>query len=361
MKAVFITNTPAPYQLRFAEELNRHMHMQFCFSMESTGRARPSYWKQELPANCRMLPAGRVNQLRAVHAMLDEQQPDVLWLGGNWQLPGWLAGYRWAKKHGVPVVVGPMERANPAEPLHKKVGRDVAMKSIYPRIDAFLAAGHETFDKYKYLYRDARVYMFPYAADVSLYLEHPVRNPKGPGVTFVAGGRMDRQFRFPELLKVFARIVAKYPHARLSLTGWSEEREECERIIAADEGLKTHVDWKQVTSWEGIGDFYQSGDVAILYASWGGWGLFVQETMASGMGIITGAELSAGRFMIQNGVNGYLVHNDDELFRAMESYILAPEQVFTHGTINKRVAADSTFEAKSKRLKEIFSELVTRA
>ena len=107
-RLVFIGNMAAPHQVRFCQHLQTYFQTEFWF-YEHIGADRPSWWKIDLPPECRVLgrPWLRRRQryltLRVI-SQLRRFNPDIIILGGFFIPSNYLA-YQWGKRHGKTVIV----------------------------------------------------------------------------------------------------------------------------------------------------------------------------------------------------------------------------------------------------------------
>jgi glycosyltransferase involved in cell wall biosynthesis len=211
-------------------------------------------------------------------------------------------------------------------------------------------------DYYSTVKETGKTYLLSYAADLDRELSHPARNP-GKTITFLHSGSINKRFRVLEILHVFEKLASLYPEIRLILSGNGPLKEECQVLIKNSTVLREHVSWIEVNSWEEVQDIYLSANVLISYPSYAGWGLTIPEAMASGMGIISGNCVEAGRELIVEGYNGYLVRDDWELEQAMLSYILEPEIAYIQGERNKTIAPKEGVQEKAKKLLRILKRI----
>src|SRR5690606_30819471 len=54
-KLVYITNIPAPYQVKFCDELNKFFDCEFWF-YENIPERRPKFWRIPLNEKCKIIP-----------------------------------------------------------------------------------------------------------------------------------------------------------------------------------------------------------------------------------------------------------------------------------------------------------------
>jgi glycosyltransferase involved in cell wall biosynthesis len=355
MKGIFLSPIPAPYQIKFASALQEYLEIEFWFMTSIKESTRPSYWESELPSYCKILPTyfrkAQLFYCPHLSSLLGTYNPDFIILHGKWNNISWFFAYRWAKRHHKKVIMGPLE-----VPTRQNLLKETLRKILYRKIDAFLCVGYRSLDYYSTVKETGKTYLLSYAADLDRELSHPARNP-GKTITFLHSGSINKRFRVLEILHVFEKLASLYPEIRLILSGNGPLKEECQVLIKNSTVLREHVSWIEVNSWEEVQDIYLSANVLISYPSYAGWGLTIPEAMASGMGIISGNCVEAGRELIVEGYNGYLVRDDWELEQAMLSYILEPEIAYIQGERNKTIAPKEGVQEKAKKLLRILKRI----
>lgn len=355
-KIIFLTPVPTPYQIAFAEALQNHLSIEFWFLTSIRDSTRPIYWERDIPSYCRILPTRlRKQQLffcPGLTGMLSHFNPDCIILHGKWNNISWFFAYRWAIRNHKTIIMGPLEA-----PTKQNWFKEVLRKLIYRKIDAYLCVGYKSLDYYASLKKENKAYMLSYAADLERELTHPLRKPE-PRITFLHSGSINDRFRVQDILKTFERLAVIYPDIRLILSGSGPVKEKCKTTIQESTVLATRVTWVEVNSWEEVQDLYLLANVLISYPSYAGWGLTIPEAMASGMGIIAGNCVEAGRELIIEGYNGFLVSDNRELEQAMLSYLVDPTKASQHGAINKAIAPKEGCHEKAKYLAHLLRLIV---
>jgi glycosyltransferase involved in cell wall biosynthesis len=355
VKAILLSPVPAPYQLKLATALQEYMDIEFWFLTSIKDSTRPAYWEKELPSYCKILPTYfRKAQLflcPQLPKLLTEYDPDYIILHGKWNNMSWLLAYAWARRNHKKIMMGPLEI-----PTKQTWYKEKLRKILYQKIDAYLCVGYRSLDYYSTVKEKGKTWLFSYAADIEREMSHPLRN-KGETVTFLHSGSINQRFRVLDILRVFERISSEHPNIRLILSGNGNLKPECLSFIQNSELCRKLVSWIEVNSWEEVSDVYRFADVLISFPIYAGWGLTIPEAMASGMGIISGNCVEAGRELILEGFNGFLVRDCDELERAMISYIIEPDLVRIQGERNKKIAPKEGIHEKAKTLFRIIESL----
>jgi glycosyltransferase involved in cell wall biosynthesis len=168
---------------------------------------------------------------------------------------------------------------------------------------------------------------------------------------------MNERFRVHDILDAIEEAYSLQPNIRLALSGNGPDRESLEKRILSSSILSSITTWIDVNTWEGVQDVYLQADVLISYPSYAGWGLTIPEAMASGMGIISGINVTSARELLIPNHNGYFVDTKRELKEAILRYATNPSLIQNHGKMNKEIAVTEGTDKKALRLQKILEEL----
>ena len=144
---------------------------------------------------------------------------------------------------------------------------------------------------------------------------NPRRQP-GPGVRFVAAGRLSHQKGFDRLLEWIARLS---PDVHLTILGEGAERPLLEGRIAAL-NLDDRVDLRgfDPNPWT----YYAGADAFLLPSRWEGMPNAALEALACGTTVIAMSEAGAVRQIAEEATPGAITiaETDDEFVRAMQDF-----------------------------------------
>lgn len=362
-KVIFLSNIPAPFQVKFCEELNKSKNIEykflFCADYESK---RPKHWENDLNNNCMVLkPVYRIFKNRSLYlnpsiiTILKQLNGDIIIFGGL-NIPTVIIAnlyYRLLNKERC--IFG--EKMLPKNAIVKKIEK-VFVKLLYDNPKYIFAIGEMAVKEYKEIFPKSKIYNLPYAADIELNLRHKVRENVS-SIRFLFSGQLIERNNPELLLKTFLKIKEQYPNISLNISGYGPLRDKIHQKIPKEliesgevKLLENH------THWEELSNDYLMSDVLVMPTVYSGWGLVIPEAMASGRGIIAGKNMEAAKNLIQHGYNGYLLSdiNEKELEKYMLKYIKNPELVSIHGMRNKELAKTQTFSCRAKQWDEIFLE-----
>jgi glycosyltransferase involved in cell wall biosynthesis len=133
------------------------------------------------------------------------------------------------------------------------------------------------------------------------------------------------------LMAAFARLASAHPKTELWIVGDGPEKEKLRLMVP--EWLKDRVVFKGFVPFERRSEYYQDTDILVHPARHDGWGVVIQEAMASGLPVIGTKQTGAAFDLIEGGRNGFLVDADDEemLFQRMKWFVNNPGELSTFG------------------------------
>jgi glycosyltransferase involved in cell wall biosynthesis len=149
----------------------------------------------------------------------------------------------------------------------------------------------------------AAVVNFPYVCDLERYLSlaRPQR-PAGAPFTFLFCGQLVHRKGVDVLAEAFGRAACEEPRLRLLVAGAGPEREALECALPAGRfELRGHV------PWEGLPALYAEADALVLPSRHDGWGLVVNEALASGIPVVATTAVGAAADLLREGETGFLV------------------------------------------------------
>lgn len=154
------------------------------------------------------------------------------------------------------------------------------------------------------------------------------------------------------LIRAMADVVREVPDARLLIAGNGSEKENLE-ALTAELGLKNHVRLLGYTL--NLEEYQRVADVSVSCSRREGLGLNLIEAMMSETPVIA-TENRGHNELIKNGVNGYLIHQDDShaLAQALIMLLRDKEKSAVFAANGLGMSMKYSFHAVKKELKEIY-------
>ncbi|MDT3428873.1 poly(glycerol-phosphate) alpha-glucosyltransferase [Paenibacillus forsythiae] len=133
-------------------------------------------------------------------------------------------------------------------------------------------------------------------------------NSKREDFTITSLSRYDGRKRLDHLIKAFKLVVEEVPQAKLELWGMGPEEEKLKRIVM-DLNLSENVYLKGFTS--NAIEVFERATASVLTSKHEGFGLVITESMAAGAPVISYDILYGPNDIINNGVNGFIIENNN--------------------------------------------------
>jgi teichuronic acid biosynthesis glycosyltransferase TuaC len=176
-------------------------------------------------------------------------------------------------------------------------------------------------------------------------------------------GVISRRKRVHCLIEAFAAVVARAPRARLVLVGppsTDRDDEEYHRELVAQiarAGLTERVELRGLCEQPEV--LMQLADLFVFASSREGFGNVQVEAMSAGLPIIVQRLPLLSEFIVNHGVDGYIVDGVEQLAQRWELLVLDPTlRVKIGDTARRKVLNDFSLGAISARYLELYSEVI---
>lgn len=362
-KVLFITGYPAPYRVRFFDQLGLDTDLTVVFSdrkEDQTHRSQSWFVESQGHFHAVQLEKGR---FRTRGGYL---RPDVLpWLKKSWDIivvcgyasPTIMLAMAWLRLRGIPFymeVDGGLIRQD--SPLSYRLKR-----MLVSQARGWLSTSRATTDYLVHYGADpGRVWQYPFttlsASDIPDRV--PTRQEKlalrrelgltGENILLSIGQFIPRK-GFDILLKAAALLDRG---TEIYIVG-GEPTEEY-RLMARQLGLE-NVHFVGFLKKEVLARYYQAADLFVLPTREDIWGLVINEAMAYGLPVVTTDRCVAGLELVEDGVNGYIVPVEDEnaLAQGIQRVLNGDRQSMMEASLEK--VQPYTIENMAKAHVEIFT------
>ena len=349
MKAVFITNIPAPYQIKYCSVLKQYGDITYIFCNDKNSD-RPEHWKIDLESNCIMLNPKKkyvIGNERYLNLDIWDQlniiNPDIVIVGG-FAAPTNIISYNWALKNKKKFVVFSEISRNPKNLKLYKV--------IYKKLDALMVCGKTAVKQFESVF-EQKIYNYTYPAD----LENKFRIKRSyntQGIRFLYASRFVPEFNPLMCIKAFAELRKKYNNISLLMSSNGELLDESIKLVAQLK-LKHCVEFRlKLEKWEDVNKLFEDSDILIYPASFAGWGLVVPEAMAAGMPVITTRAVGASDLLPDNQI---IECSEVALREKMEEFIKDLSLVRSVGIDNREKAESERFDRKAQYFFECLNQI----
>ena len=319
-RVLFVTNYPAPYRVRFFDELGKHLDVTVLFSDRVEEKThRSAQWFESGEGHF------RVEQLNK--RVFSRHGRDLCTDVVDWIKKGFdeivVCGYSnptivWAmaymRLHGIPFsmeVDGGLIREESGIKLRMK-------KKLVSAANRWISSGSYT-TQYLLHYgaREEDIHFYPFSSlwqrdilqkTLSAEEKDVLRRELGimePKVVLTIGQFIHRK-GFDILLRAAAELE---PDMGIYIVG-GEPTEEYLKLCR-ELGLK-NVRFLGFMKKEKLIRYYKAADLFVLPTREDIWGLVINEAMAYGLPVITTDRCVAGMELVEDGINGYIVPVEDE-------------------------------------------------
>ena len=355
-KVVFVTIVPSPYQRDLFGALAAREDIDLSvYYLESAAPDSP--WpEKELRSFERILPGFWV-PFGSVRAHVNWQIPDFskadfvilssfTSFTGQLLMRHSLRGRRW-------LFWG--ERMRPQTGMKQLVQQQLA--SPIGSAAGIVAIGSAAEHDYRSRFPQLRHFCIPYHCELAPFFaiqrDPNVQRP----ITFFFCGQMIERKGVDLLLLAFDRLIANGMDARLLLVGREAELPTFMNLVSP--ATRSRVQYEGFQAPECLPAYFARSDVFVLPSRHDGWGVVVNQALATGVPIITSDAVGAGLDYVENGINGVKVKagDVDALYAAMQSLAQDPEIARIWGMKSREIARALTPEAGAGKWAQVFESL----
>jgi glycosyltransferase involved in cell wall biosynthesis len=203
------------------------------------------------------------------------------------------------------------------------------------RVKRLLRAFYRLFDKLFVLNRDQQIWLTgkkmeisesavcltAHWADPCFYYRESVGNANSginqPGNTLLFVGRLSKEKGVFELPAIYKNVIREFPETRLIIVGKGPAEEELK-------GLLPQASFLGWMDQENLASVYSSADLLILPSKFDTFSCVVIEALSCKLPVVAYAT-KGPKDILQDGINGFLVKNEEGFSQAVLSYLRHPE------------------------------------
>jgi glycosyltransferase involved in cell wall biosynthesis len=211
-------------------------------------------------------------------------------------------------------------------------------------------------------YRDRfprlRHFCIPYHCDLNPFFAIQRKADARPvTMTFLFCGQMIERKAVDVLLLAFDRLIANGTDARLLLVGREAELPKFMNLVSP--ATRGRVQYEGFQAPECLPAYFSQADVFVLPSRHDGWGVVVNQALATGLPVITSDAVGAGLDYVQNGINGVMVKpgDVDALYDAMQNLAQNPELARIWGVNSREMARALTPEVGADNWVKVFETM----
>jgi glycosyltransferase involved in cell wall biosynthesis len=212
-------------------------------------------------------------------------------------------------------------------------------------------------DDYRSRFPQLRHFCIPYYCELAPFFAIQRDSDARRPTTFFFCGQMIERKGVDLLLRAFDRLVASEMDVRLLLVGREAELPKFMNLLSP--ATRSKVRYEGFQAPERLPAYFAKSDVFVLPSRHDGWGVVVNQALATGIPIITSDAVGAGFDYVENGINGITVKagDVDALYAAMRSLAEDPKIARIWGMKSREIAITLTPEAGAGRWAQVFETL----
>jgi glycosyltransferase involved in cell wall biosynthesis len=196
---------------------------------------------------------------------------------------------------------------------HQKVARKVTYTVF---VDAFIGASKETLNWYRHYNKNIAkesLFISRLCADNQYFIDQLEGRSVTKRYDIMFAGRIAKEKNPLFLAEVASRIKEKTGACRALIIGDGEEQYKTE-MFKRFEDAGVEYDFPGFIEHSRLPEFYSQAKVLLLPTSGDCWGVVINEAFISGMPVITTSLTAAAGDLVIDGVNGYVLPFDVELW-----------------------------------------------
>lgn len=355
-KVTFVTIVPSPYQRDLFAALAKRREIDLNVYYMEAGSPDSPWPAVDLERYEHILP-GSWYPIGPVRAHVNWRLPDLgdadfvvlssyTSLTGQWLMRARLKRSRW-------IFWGERPRAH----IGGKGWVQRLLMSPISTAEAIVGIGDAARRIYQGQFPGQQTFNIPYHCDIEEF--HRIERPKrseGP-LTFLFCGQMIARKGLDVLLAAFDRLVLSGHDAKLRLVGREAELPEMLRLV--DAKTKSRIDYLGFQPPERLPEFFAGNDVFVLPSRHDGWGVVVNQALATGIPVICSDNVGAAMDLVKPGVNGLLVKagDVDSLADALRQVAERPAVLDEWSRNARETSRDLTPEAGAEKWVRVFDSL----
>jgi glycosyltransferase involved in cell wall biosynthesis len=206
--------------------------------------------------------------------------------------------------------------------------------------DGILGIGISATDIYKKF--NSKVFNFPYSMNLDEFYKIKRFIIKKDKISFLFSGQLIDRKNIIVLVNVFKSI--ENDNIRLSIIGSGELEDEIKTLIKNDRRIRL-LGFVQP---ENLPKVYAENDVFVFPSKYDGWGLVINEAMASAMPIIGSKKVGAVEDFIKHKENGFVCDSGEQSIReGLVYYSENLDLVLRHGKKNREIIRNSLGDVRN--------------
>jgi len=337
-KILFLSNIPTPYQLDFIKEVNKNQNYEMrAYFLWEEEKNRDWLFKKDQEFVYIANFSYRLKDYLNFYKFFINFSPNLVLIGG-YRLPLSMLAIILSKVKHIKILFW-LERPFESTGL-KKFFKKFYIKNKFRLVNGILAIGISAVDIYKNFHKE--VFNFPYSLNLDEFYKISRSEKSNKEINFLFSGQLIERKNIVNLVKAFQQI--ENSNIRLNIIGGGELKEQIEKLIERDSRVKL-LGFIQPNDLPAV---YAQNDVFIFPSKYDGWGIVVNEAMASAMPVIATDKVGSVKEFIKHKENGFICDIDVESIKEGIIYYLENKSlIYQHGQKNRKLIKDSLGDVKN--------------
>lgn len=333
MKVLFTTNIPSPYRIRFFNELSKYCELTVvCERRLAKDRNKEWLNSNKIKFNIKFLKGINIGNDGAfcidIIKFLRDESFDIIVIGG-YSTPTGMLAINWLRRHKKNFILS----ADGGFIKEESKLKYKIKKYFIGAAKAWLSTGNSTREYLEYYGANKKeIYDYPFSSitqddiiDINNINKQKLRkkmNIKEEKIILSIG-----QMIYRKGFDILIKAMKEMNQERVGLYIIGGKPSEEYKVLVKRLKLKNvyFVEFKQK---EELNEYYKMADVFALATREDIWGLVINEAMALGLPIVTTDKCIAGKELIEDDINGYIIETENiqQLRKSIEK-ILNDEQL----------------------------------
>ena len=169
------------------------------------------------------------------------------------------------------------------------------------RASAIVAIGSRAREDYRRRFPATRLEEIPYHCDIAEFQKAAAHRIPNVTPVFLFCGQMIQRKGIDVLLAAFERVITSGSQARLVLAGRDDE------LPILPDAVRPHIELAGFHAPQSLPALFARADVFVLPSRHDGWGVVVNQAIASGLPIISTEAVGAAVDLVEHESNGLIV------------------------------------------------------
>ena len=375
LKVTFLTVMPSPYvqDLFAAMDMDPRIDLQVLYLEQE---APDTHWgEQEMPSFAKVLPGrwvgyreARIHFNPSIRRELRDNSADLVIIGGYSGITNQIAMRYLSRKKSLWVFWGEIPGFQSRGWLGSKL-RSLAQHPLKSASGIAAIGSHAVRAYQEKLHKMNRtnvpVHNIPYHCDLTKYIEADKTKRQSSiqreyPIRFLYCGQLIKRKGVDLLLEAFTRLVEEGSDITLTLAGEGPLRKTLETSLPKK--VAERVLFLGFRPVDDLPKIFAESDIFILPSRHDGWGVVVNQAVATGMPVIATNQVGAANDLVIPNENGFCIEADSStaIYEAMKHFIIHPESVAKFVERSREIAETVSLKSAVNDWFNFFNDALTQ-